>query len=66
MYIVIGHIDIGLVHKLQPILPHRNLFFIYWPFTSPHLDNGDDVYDQPCNASFSNIIESVQDNTIWA
>ena len=42
---------IGLLRKLQPILPGRSFF--------PHLDYGDVTYDQLTIASFSNKIHSV-------
>ena len=46
---------IWLFHNLQPILPRRSLSII-----------NDVIYDQPCNASFSNKIESVQYNAALA
>ena len=50
---------IGFLLKLQPILPHKSLVNIYQSFIRPHLDYGDDVYDQPSNELFSKKIESV-------
>ena len=47
---------IGLLCKLQPILPHRSLLIIYECFIRPHLDCGDAIYDQLYNVSFSNNV----------
>ena len=38
---------IGLLRKLQSILPRTSLLTIYKLFIRPHLDYGDIVYDQP-------------------
>ena len=43
---------IGLLLKLQPILPRKNLLTIYKSFIRPHLDYVDVTYDQPSNASY--------------
>ena len=51
---------IGLLRKLQSILPRTSLLTIYKSFIRPHLDYGDVVYDQPSNDAFSNKLETVQ------
>ena len=35
---------VGLLRKLQPILPRRSLLIIYKSFIRPHLDYGDVIY----------------------
>ena len=50
---------IGLLQKLQSILPQTTLLTIYKLFMRPHLDYGDVVYDQPSNDAFSNKLETV-------
>ena len=57
---------IGIIHKLNNILPHSVLLTIYHSFIRPHLDYGDVIYDQPENESFSSKIESVQYNVSLA
>ena len=65
---------IGIIRKLNNILPRSALLAIYRSFISPHLDSfisphfdyGDVVYDQPENKSFSSKIESVQYNASLA
>ena len=57
---------LGLLRKLQPILPCTSLLTIYKSFVRRHLDYGDVIYDQPSNASFSNKIESAQYNAALA
>ena len=57
---------IGLLRKLQAILPHNNLLTIYKSLTRPLLNYADVIYDQPSNASFSKKIESVQYNAVLA
>ena len=42
------------------------LLNIYKSFIRPHLDYGDIIYDQPHNASFCDMIESVQYNACLA
>ena len=51
---------IGLLRKLQPVLPRKSLVTIYKSFISPHLDYGDVVYDQASNESFNQSLESLQ------
>ena len=57
---------IGIIRKLNNILPHSALLTIYSSFVRPHLDYGDVIYDQPENESFSSKIESVQYNASLA
>ena len=54
---------IGLIKKLQSILPRTSLLTIYKLFIRPHLDCGDVAYDHPSNDAFSNKLETVQYNT---
>ena len=54
---------IGLMPRFQPILPRFSLLTIYKTFVRPHLDYGDIIYDQTCNASFHRKLESVQYST---
>ena len=57
---------IGIICKLNNILPRSTLLTIYRSFIRPHLDYGDVIYDQPENESFSSKIESVQYNASLA
>ena len=57
---------IGLLQKLESILPQTSLLTIYKLFMRPHLDYGDVVYDQPSNNAFSNKLETVQYNAALA
>ena len=43
---------IGLLRKLQNILPRRSLITIYKSFIRPHLDYRDIIYDRAYNSSF--------------
>ena len=43
---------IGLIRKLQNLLPRTALITLYKAFVCPHLDYDDIVYDQAHNASF--------------
>ena len=51
---------IGVIKKLQNILPTQALLTIYKSFVRPHLDYGDITYDQPKNESFCQKVESYQ------
>ena len=53
---------IGIIRKLNNILPRSALLTFYRPFIRPHLEYGDVIYDQPENESFSSKIESLQYN----
>ena len=57
---------IGIIYKLNNILPRSALLTIYCSFIRPYLDYGDVIYDQPENESFSSKIESVQNNASLA
>ena len=57
---------IGLLRKLQSLLPRAALITIYKAFVRPHLDYGDVLYDQAFNASFHEKLESIQYNTCLA
>ena len=57
---------VGLLRKLQTILPRNSLLTIYKSFIRPLLYYADVIYDQPSNASFSKKIESVQYNVVLA
>ena len=57
---------IGLLRKLQNLLPRTTLNTIYNAFVKPHLDYGDILYDQAFNSSFYNRLESVQYNACLA
>ena len=41
---------IGLLRKLQNILPRRSLFTVYKLFIRPHLDYRDIIYDEAYNS----------------
>ena len=47
-----GTKGIGLLLKLQPILPRRSLVNIYQSFIRPHLEYSNVIHDQPSNESF--------------
>ena len=57
---------IGLLRKLQSILPREPLLTIYKSFVRPHLDYGDVIYDQYYNNSFHQKLESIQYNAALA
>ena len=57
---------IGLVRKLQPIIPRAALLTIYKSFLRPHLDCGDVIFDRAFNESFQNKLEFVQYNAALA
>ena len=57
---------IGLLLKLQSLLPRAALITIYKAFVRPHLDYGDVLYDQAFNASFHEKLESIQYNACLA
>ena len=51
---------IGILRKLQNLLPRSALITIYKAFVRPHLDYGDILYDQAFNLSFQQKLESIQ------
>ena len=57
---------IGLLCKLQNILPREPLLTIYKSFVRPHLDYGDVIHDQHYNNSFHQKLESMQYNAALA
>ena len=66
-YILIKtHKIIGMIRKLQPIIPRAALLTTYKSFLRPHLNYGDVIYDRVFNESFQNKLESVQYNAALA
>ena len=57
---------IGLLRKLQNILPRGSLLTIFKSFVRPHLDYGDVIYDQSFNNTFHQKMESIQYNAALA
>ena len=53
---------IGLLRKIQALLPRAPLITIYKSFIRPHLDYGDMIYDQTFYMSFQQKIETIQYN----
>ena len=51
---------IGLIRKLQNLLPRSALITLYKAFVRPHFDYGDILYDQARNESFHLKLESIQ------
>ena len=51
---------IGLLCHLQTVLLHPSLVSIYNAFVVPHLDYGDNIYDQAYKESFHQKLESIQ------
>ena len=51
---------IGLLRKLEVVLPRPSLITIYKAFIRPHLDYGDIIYDQAYKESFHQKLESIQ------
>ena len=66
--IIINNTDrtIGLLRKLQSLLPRTALITICKAFARPQLDYGDVIYDQAFNASFHKKLESIQYNACLA
>ena len=56
----------GLLRRLQPILPGSSLLTIYKTFIKSQLDFADVIYDQACNSSFHEKLESIQYNACLA
>ena len=57
---------IGMIKKLQPVIPRAALLTIYKYFLRPHLDYGDVIYDRAFNESFQNKLESIENNAALA
>ena len=58
--------SIGLLHKLQNILPSSALLTIYKSFVRPHLNHGDIIIDQAYSVSFHQKLELLQCNACLA
>ena len=56
----------GLLDKLQSLLPRGALITIYKAFVRPHLDYGDVFYDQSFNTSFHEKLGFIQYNACLA
>ena len=52
----------GLIRKLQNLLPRTALITFYKAFVCPHLEYEDIIHDQVHNASFHQKLESPQCN----
>ena len=57
---------IGVIRKLNNLLPRSALATIYRSFIRPPIDYGDMIYDQPENESFSSKVKLVQYNSSLA
>ena len=57
---------IGLLRKLQTLLPRAPLITFYEMFIRPQLDYGDVIYDQTFNMSFQQKTETIQYNAALA
>ena len=57
---------IGLIRKLQPVIPRAALLTTYKSFLRPHLDYGDVIYDRAFNESSQNKFESAEHNDALA
>ena len=56
----------GLLRRFQPILPRSSLLTIYKTFIRYQLYFADVIYDQACNSSFHEKLESIQYNACLA
>ena len=56
---------IGLLRKLQNILPRESLLTIFKSIVRPHLDYGDVIYDQSYNNTFHQKMESINITQLW-
>ena len=57
---------IGLLCKLQAVLPRPFLVTVYKVFIRPHLDYGDIIYGQAYKEPFHQKLESIQYNAALA
>ena len=57
---------IGLLCKLQTLLPRAPLITIFKSFIRPHLDYGDMIYDQTFNMSLQQKMETIHSNAALA
>ena len=53
---------VGIIRKLQNVLPRSALLAICKSFIRPHLDYGEIIYDKVFNESFHSKLESLQYN----
>ena len=51
---------IGVIKRLNRMLPRHSLLTIYRSFVRPHLDYGDMLYDQSNSKSLCQKIETIQ------
>ena len=58
--------SIGLLRKLQNLLPRRSLVTTYKSFIRPHIDYGDVTFDLAFNKSFHEKLELFQYNASLA
>ena len=58
--------SIGLLCKLQNLLPRQSLGTIYKCFIRPHIDYGDVIFDQAYNKSFHEKLETFRYNALLA
>ena len=58
--------SIGLLCKLEMILPIWSCRTMYKSFIRPHLDYGDIIFDQAYNKSFHDFLELIQYNASLA
>ena len=56
---------IGLLHKLNNILPRATLLTTFKVFIRPQLDYGDVLYDLSFNSAFHDKLESIQYNACF-
>ena len=56
----------GLLWKLQAFLPRQSLVTVYKAFIRLHLDYRGIIYDQICNDSFHQKMDSIQYNSALA
>ena len=57
---------VGIIRKLQNILPRSAILTIYTSFIRPHLDYWYIIYDKKFNESFHAKLESLQNNATLA
>ena len=57
---------VGIIRKLENVLPRSALLTIYKSFIRSHLDYGDIIYDKAFNESFHAKLESLQYNATLA
>ena len=58
--------SVGIIRKLQNVLPQSALLTVYKSFIRPLLDYGDIVYDKAFNESFHEKLDSLQYNAALA